>query len=363
MRKVVAKRIGNQERCLPAGQEVTIAVDLSRTKWVYACRWSGQEQRRLSTPGTSEHLEKLVQEYLDQGCVVRVVYEACGFGYRLAWRLAEQGADVQVVAPSTIEKAPGSQVKTDGLDASQLAFRHEKGLLKGIYIPDAEHHDLRQLSRTYEQMIGDRRKQQARLRLVLQEHGYTDVPDSSQGWSVLERWIAQQEFGVGLAICVQELLLARKNADECVQRLKKEIDQVGRLPRYSMVAKALAKQSGVGRLTAIRFVLEVGSIGRFATAGSLPNYLGLTPGEYSSGDTVHRGHVRKCGPGRVRAWLIQCAWVAVRTRKDTALVESYDRLAPRVGKKRAIVAVARKLALRLRARWIGAETRQEAIAA
>lgn len=362
MRKLVLQSVRDQEGCLEAGQEVTIGVDLSRTKWVYACRWSGQEQRRLSSPGGIDHLRKLVQEYLDQGGVVRVVYEACGFGYRLAWQLRDQGAQVAVVAPSTIEKAPGRGVKTDRLDAGDLAFKHEKRLLKGIYVPEASGHDLRQLSRTYEQMIADRRRQQTRLRLMLQEHGYT-TPASLQGWTALARWISEQEFALGLAICVQELVAARTNADLGAQRLKKEISTVGRRPQYAPLVSALAKQSGVGRLSAVRFVLEIGSIDRFRTAGSLPNYLGLTPGEYSSGETVQRGHIRKCGPGAVRGWLIQCAWAAVRARKDTDLVACYDRVMARAGKKKAIVAVARKLSLRLRARWIEALAQEHSAAA
>lgn len=362
MRKLVLQSVRDQAGCLEAGQEVTIGVDLSRTKWVYACRWSGQEQRRLSSPGGIDHLRKLVQEYLDQGGVVRVVYEACGFGYRLAWQLRDQGAQVAVVAPSTIEKAPGRGVKTDRLDASDLALKHEKRLLKGIYIPEPEQHDRRQLSRTYEQMIADRRRQQTRLRLMLQEHGHT-TPDPKRGWAALEGWISQQEFPPGLSICVQELILARQSADMRAQRLKMEISKLGRQPRDKALVAALAEQSGVGRFSAIRFVLEIGSIERFATADALPNYLGLTPGEYSSGDTVHRGHVRKCGPGTVRAWLIQCAWAAVRARKDSNLVACYDRLVERAGTKRAIVAVARKLSLRLRARWLTALPQEHSVAA
>jgi transposase len=145
--------------------------------------------------------------------------------------------------------------------------------------------------------------------------------------------------------------------------LAKELRTVARLPQYAPLVKALAQQSGVGPFTAVRFVLEIGAIQRFPTADSLPNYLGLTPREYSSGDLVHRGPVRKCGPGALRAWLVQCAWVAVNRRTDQALADCFERLAPRVGRKKAIVAVARKLALRLRARWLEFEAAHVAHAA
>jgi transposase len=358
MKKLLLKEVGKQphpqRRAPDAGEVVIIGVDLSRSKWVYACRWGGQEQRRFGSPGELKHLQALVREYHQRGCEVHVVYEACGFGYQIAWWLEANHTQVIVVAPSCVEKAPGAQVKTAGVDASSLAVKYERGMLKGIYIPTREQHEYRQLSRTYGQALQDRRRQQVRLRMLLQEHGYPP-PAAGSAWSAFERWVIAQTWPAPLGICVTELMGWRASASSSARRLANEVRAVGRLPVYAPLSKVLAGQSGVGRFTAIRFILEICDIHRFATADSLPNYLGLTPQEYSSGETTHRGRIRKCGPGSVRAWLVQCAWVAVRTGKDRALVECFTRLEPRAGRKRAIVAVARKLALRLRARWLAFE--------
>lgn len=357
MKKLVLREVGKQAqrpRAPEAGEVVIIGVDLSRSKWVYACRWGGQEQRRFGSAGELKHLQAVVREYQHRGCEVHVVYEACGFGYQIAWWLEAHNAPVIVVAPSCVEKAPGAPVKTDGLDAGSLALKYERGMLKGIYIPTREQHEYRQLSRTYGQALKDRRRQQVRLRMLLQEHGYTP-PAAGSGWGPLERWLSAQPWPPPVGSCVAELRELRASASRSARRLANELRAVGRLPQYVGVTTALAAQSGVGRFTAIRFLLEVGDIHRFATADALPNYLGLAPREYSSGDLVHRGRIRKCGPGSLRAWLVQCAWAAIRAGKDAALVECFTRLEPRVGRKRAIVAVARKLALRLRARWLAFE--------
>jgi transposase len=133
--------------------------------------------------------------------------------------------------------------------------------------------------------------------------------------------------------------------------------------QYAPVVRGLEAQAGVGAFTAIRLVLELGDIRRFRTAGSFPRYLGLTPSEYSTGVTERRGHITKCGPRFVRAWLIQCAWMCVRSGHDARLRAVFERLAPRIGKKRAIVAVARRLALRLRARWLEVLVTQQQAAA
>jgi transposase len=361
MKRLVLKEVRIQSPPQP-GQVVIIGVDLSCSKWVYACRWAGQQQRRFGSAGELKHLQALVQEYQERGCEVHVAYEACGFGYAIAWWLEEKHARVIVVPPSTVERAPGAQVKTDGLDAGSLALKYEKGLLKGIYIPSRTQHEYRQLSRTYGQVLKDRRRQQVRLRLLLQEHGYTP-PTAGTGWCALERWLAAQQFAAPVAACITELVALRTAACAGARRVVKELRTVARLPQYAQLVKALARQSGVGPFTALRFVLELGDVHRFATADSLPNYLGLTPREYSSGDMVHRGPVRKCGPGSVRAWLVQCAWVAVRSGHDLALVECFEQLELRAGRKKAIVAVARKLALRLRARWLEFERQTSAQAA
>src|SRR6266404_8324784 len=105
MRRLVLKPAGKQY--LPvrpaAGESVIIGVDLARSKWVYACRWSELEQRRLSTPGEICHLQALAGEYRGEGCRVHIVYEACGFGYEIARWAQAQGLDVLVVPPSTVE--------------------------------------------------------------------------------------------------------------------------------------------------------------------------------------------------------------------------------------------------------------------
>ena len=121
MKKLLLREARPQRARTPeAGEVVIIGVDLARTKWVYVCRWGGQEQRRYGSPGELQHLQALVQEYQHYGCEVHVVYEACGFGYQIAWWLEDNNAHGIVVAPSCVEQAPGARVKTDGVDASSL---------------------------------------------------------------------------------------------------------------------------------------------------------------------------------------------------------------------------------------------------
>jgi hypothetical protein len=180
-------------------------------------------------------------------------------------------------------------------------------------------------------------------------------PPPAQGWKAYERWLTTQSLPEPVALSVAPLLEMRAAAERQTVRLGKALVELAALPEYAAVVRALHSQRGVGPFTAIRLRLEIGDIHRFASAAAFVRYLGLTPSEYSSGEVVKRGHVLKCGPGIVRAWLIECAWASVGGRKpDAKLYSCFERIAARAGRKRAIVAVARRLARKLRALWLQA---------
>ena len=92
---------------------------------------------------------------------------------------------------------------------------------------------------------------------------------------------------------------------------------------------------------------ELGSMSQFDNERQLFSYTGMTPSEHSSGENTRRGHITRQGNSRVRWLLCQAAWRAIR--EDLDLKQYFERLHPRTGKKRAIVAVARKLIGRIRA--------------
>jgi transposase len=345
------EQAGPQTHRPPPEATVVLAIDLSRTKLVYCVRWDGMEQRRLSTPAGIEHVRAVVEQY--RTARLHVVYEACGFGYELAWWLQGQQIATTVIAPSRMERAPGLAVKTDGLDVGKMARKLEQGQLHSIYIPPPELHARRQLGRTYAQCVKERKRAQIRVRSLLQEQGRLG-PLPSAGWPAYQQWLAIQELPPAVQRCVQSLQRMRTLADEEARQLHRALLQVGRQPEYARVTTALCAQPGIGPLAATRLVLELGDMARFPTAASLPRYLGLTPSEYSSGEVVRRGHILKCGPGALRALLVQCAWAAVGKAKQPQLRAVFERLAPRIGRKRAIIAVTRRLAIAVRRRWLAA---------
>ena len=145
---------------------------------------------------------------------------------------------------------------------------------------------------------------------------------------------------------------------ENLQQLQKELllqlRKLARSDRYKGSVRLLKSAPGIGTLTAIRLALEWGDVTRFARKEDFASFLGMVPSDYSSGEQEHRGHITRQGNRAVRRWLVESSWVAIRY--DPVLLDKFRRVLRSCGsKKKAIVAVARKLALRLRRALLNGE--------
>lgn len=364
MEKYVLKARSKDQSGPRTGEVVYIGIDQGLNKWVYAIRWGGEQRESFAGPSELSHLQALVKRFADNE--VRLVHEACGFGYQIsrwAQEYTEQVVRVTVVPPSTIEQEPGRRVKTDRIDARKLARKLEQGELKEVWVPSVEQEQARQISRTQQQMAKERRRAQIQVRSLLEEHGYK-APQETRSWGSYKRWLEQLALSEALQQCVRNLIGMREHAARSEQDLLRQLHKMSQEKPYTRVVQAWTRKVvGIGRLSAIRILLELGDVERFARRGSLPHYLGVTPSEYSTGDEVHRGAVLRCGPARVRSWLIESAWVAVR--RDAQVRELFCRIAgpsPSATKRKvAIVAVAHRLAIKLRALWKEALAESEGV--
>ena len=97
----------------------------------------------------------------------------------------------------------------------------------------------------------------------------------------------------------------------------------------------------IGKVLSRLLANELGNLKQSSSLEKLYSFTGLTPSEYSSGDSVRKGHISRQGSSRIRKTLVECAWRAVE--KDPARKANFDRIAASAGKNRAIVGVARRL--------------------
>jgi transposase len=123
------------------------------------------------------------------------------------------------------------------------------------------------------------------------------------------RWLVGQKLAHReQRIAFEEMLLAVRQAEERVIRLEQAISAA--VPEWSLskVVTALMAVRGLNLISVVIFMAEIGDLSRFATPRQLMAYLGLVPGEESTGDRVWRGRITKAGNHRARRILVECSW-------------------------------------------------------
>jgi transposase len=139
--------------------------------------------------------------------------------------------------------------------------------------------------------------------------------------------------------------------DEFHGRIREANTDLRRLAKQDPVCRRLMTVPGVGSSTALRYVAALDDVTRFADAHHVASYLGLVPGERSSGATQRRTGITTAGSPAVRHCLVQTAWATKRMRVHGPLQQWGARIQHRHGKQVAAVAVARKLSGILYALW------------
>jgi len=134
-------------------------------------------------------------------------------------------------------------------------------------------------------------------------------------------------------------------------QIKKADQQIAKIANTDELCRRLMGVPGVGPVTAVVFKAVLDDIGRFKRAHLVESYLGLVPGERSSGDGKKRTAITKAGSRMLRTLLIQAAWGARRSRKRPPMAQWSVGVEQRRGKHVAAVALARKLAGVLFAMW------------
>jgi transposase len=278
-----------------------------------------------------------------QGGQVHAVYEACGFGFGLQRKLTGLGINCHVVCPQKLDEH-NKRVKTDGLDAKALCLKLDRFVqgnrdaLALVRVPSEEEEQLRAIHRQREQLVKARKQLEAQGRSLMVNHGVEPI----------KSWWKERTFGaLPVPQWMKELLA---NSQPILLALQ---EKVRALTLQLQAAAGPEQPRGLGALTSVVIDREVGSWTRFANRRQVGSYTGLCPGEYSSGNTRLQSCVTKHGNPRLRAALVELAWRLVRFQPNYKPVRKWRRtlckgaLATGAARKKAIVAVARQLAVDL----------------
>jgi len=297
-------------------------------------------------------------------------YEAGCLGFSLQKALAKLGIECKIIAPTTLAKAPGSNAKkTDRKDARMLARNLAYGTCSFVHIPDEEDQETREYIRmrcAHKREL--KRIKQCILSFCLRNgHKY----EGRTYWTGSHvSWMKGLPFAEALKDILLEYLDTYEKLTDKLERLDCELLRISDKPRYKEATDRLACLKGITKQSALTIVSEIGDFHRFAAPSGYCSYLGLAPGESSSGEKTARLGITKQGNSIVRTLLVESSQSIVRgarghkskrlksrqlgqkadiisyaDRAADRLMLKYDSLAARlVPHNKAIAAVARELA-------------------
>ncbi|WP_226895674.1 IS110 family transposase [Luteolibacter marinus] len=226
---------------------------------------------------------------------LKVCYEAGPTGFVIARRLVRLGLDCVVMAPTKTTRKPNEKVKTDKRDAIKIAREFRNGDIVEVRVPPSADQAIRDVARARTDASDDltRAKQRLKSFLLCNGHRYS----GSATWSGPHMNYLR---GLSLAdpaqqVVLEEYLLAIEHCRLRLDRLVQKMIELLAAWEWKPVIDALMAFKGFKEVAAMTIVAELGDLRRFTNPRSLMSFLGLVPGEHSSGTKRHQGAITKCG--------------------------------------------------------------------
>ncbi len=300
------------------------------------------EERRLNhSDGEAEQFYRDLQL---RGVHVQVGMEATGYSRWFERLLAELGFEVWIGDPAEIKAKRVKKQKTDRKDAQLLLKLMMEDRFPRIWVPSPENRDVRQLLWHRHRLVQMRTRTMNQLQALAMNEGrrWKSKLWSEQGRAELEKlalapWASRRRH---------ELLELLDRMNPTIEELTAAAEQEA---RKRPEALRLMTHPGVGPLTALAYVLIIGTPSRFHRGKQIGNYVGMIPCEDSSGGKQRLGHISRQGNSLLRFLLVEAAQAAARNNPDWR--RRYIHLAMRRHKSIAKVAMGRTLGVRLYWMW------------
>lgn len=284
------------------------------------------------------HFEAWIGKELGPGDAVAL--EASCNTWHVYDQLAKVAGEVVVAHAGKVRQIAETRVKTDARDAMVLARLLVARMLPEVWVPPDEVRELRSLVAHQRRLIKQRTMARNRLHGVLMRHNLT--PPAGEVFSPSRRsWWEGLELATSEKLRVRQDLGVLDTLQPYLTETETELVRLSMVEPWASQVAFLIQLPGVGVLTAMVLLSAIGDIERFDAPRKLVGYSGLGAGVHQSGEVKRGGRITKEGRREVRAVLVQAAWVAVETSEHWKAV--FERLTERLGKPKAIVAIARKL--------------------
>lgn len=235
--------------------------------------------------------------------------------------------------------------KTDRTDALGLADLLRVNFHHGVHVKSYAAHELRVFLKARDALVAQRRTLQNKVRGLLENFGLVLGKGSGGRFAVLVE--EALEARPSLRPAIGPIMRLWHEARQAAVDMHRQLRQ---LAKADADCRCLMTTPGVGPLTALAFKSAVDEPDRFHDSRAVGAYFGLTPKRHQSGKTDHTGKISRAGDRFMRSLLYEAAQcLFFRSKRDTALKRWAEALAARSGTKKALVALARKLAVILHA--------------
>jgi transposase len=269
-----------------------------------------------------------------------VVLEASANAWVLYDQLEPLVGQVTVAHPLAVKLISAARVKTDARDTIKLARLLAANLIPAVWVPPLPVREVRALVTHRKRLVQQRIQARNRLQGVLQRHNL-DAPEGKAFARGARDWWLALPLSMAEQLRVRQDLALLDALDPLITEVETHLGQLSITPAWSQQGPFLLQLPGLGMVCAMTILAAVGDISRFPTAKQFGGYAGLGARIHASGQVQRSGGITKEGRSELRTVMVEAAWVAVEYHPHWKGL--FERLSARIGKHKAIVAIARKL--------------------
>lgn len=334
------------------GQTIYVGIDVHKKNWKVSMYCNDIEHKQMTIDPSSAILANYLKSSFP-GANYEAVYEAGFSGFTACRELSSLGINCKVVHAADVPSTQKEKLqKTDTIDSRKLAksLMHKTGNF--VHIPDVKLESDRALLRQRAKLSNEIAKVKLRVKSLLFQFGIA-IPDyftihQVRYWSSpFTKWL-------------EELVLPEKSLRDTLDRhikigqflrselllANRQVRELSRTEFYKESYELISSIPGIGSISGMHLLVQLGDISRFRTLDELNYYIGLVPSMYGSGERMVTGKLIKRGHKPLKIHIIEASWIAVRN--DPAMMLTFIELSKRMAKNKAIIRIARKIVSRIR---------------
>lgn len=281
----------------------------------------GEQKFQFSCRPNAGVLATKLTEQVGTEMRAKLCYEATYLGFSLQRDLSKRGFDCDVIAPSLVPIIPGQKVKTNRLDCEKLAVCLSKNDLTKVHVPSAEEEAVRDLIRGRKFLSNQLRRHKQYVLSFCRRQGWhyrEEQGKKASYWTTahfawLERMKKSEEFAANkftLGSAVDQV----KHVQVQIELFENEMDRIAETPFYRRKVQALMCFRGIGKVSAMTLLTEIGDPNRFAHPTQIASYAGMDICEYTSGKEK-RWSITKMGNHHLRTASVECCQSASKPPK------------------------------------------------